>query len=149
MSIIDHALKKTQASLEKKDQRDPDEVKQRLEQADAILTEYQNRRRLRLHWGLLMLMAVLLLLLVLQFLHPKWSQHRHYTVPPVAKHAVLPPLSSLHLTGVMSDSNHRIALINQKPVAVGDRIAGYRVVSIEDNAVEVSDGSKQYRVVMS
>jgi hypothetical protein len=52
-------------------------------------------------------------------------------------------LDSIRIQGILYRQANPVAIINNKSVAVGDTIAGVRVVSISPSAVTLSFGDQQ------
>ena len=64
-----------------------------------------------------------------------------------ANHALNAP-PNFNLTFVLSSHNRKMAIINEKPVFVGDTINGYTVIHIKDDYVTFKKNNKTWTVDM-
>lgn len=55
-------------------------------------------------------------------------------------------VSGLNLDGIVWDEKSPYAIINDKIVEVGDRIAGKKVIEIKVDSVILSDGTREYEL---
>lgn len=56
------------------------------------------------------------------------------------------PETPLSLTSILMAHQRRVAIVNGRVITEGDRINGYRVVSITDRQVELEKGTKHHRL---
>lgn len=57
-------------------------------------------------------------------------------------------LQQHNLTAVMIGGEIGVALINNKPVRIGQMIAGYRLISVDDRSAELRAGGQSVRLVL-
>lgn len=64
--------------------------------------------------------------------------------------AASPPtsVSDMSLTGILWDDRAPLAVINDNPVAVGDKIGMYTVAEIDKDKVILTDGTKNYELTL-
>ena len=65
---------------------------------------------------------------------------------PFTKGAAPGGVGGLTLSGILWDPSRALAIINGQTVAAGEEFEGYRVVSIAQDHVDVSDGSQTFRL---
>lgn len=63
-------------------------------------------------------------------------------IAPVASGSVEP--KSWQLGSILIAPQRRVAVINGRPMSVGDRVSGAKVVAIESNQVRLRRGSKEF-----
>lgn len=66
-----------------------------------------------------------------------WGALRDPTRPEFVENAFNIPIQNLKLTGVIVSSNRTLAIINNNFIRLGDTLSGYKVVSIQLNAVQL------------
>ncbi len=54
--------------------------------------------------------------------------------------------SELHLSGILWDPHQPLAIINGTTVSRGDNVAGCRVVEIQQDQVDLTDGTQTYHL---
>lgn len=55
-------------------------------------------------------------------------------------------ISDMRLTGILWDDVAPLAMINDNPIGVGDKIGGYTVADIQKDTVILTDGTKNYEL---
>lgn len=72
-----------------------------------------------------------------------WGQDPFSSGPAVSSPSTI---SDMILTGILWDDTAPLAMINDNPIGVGDKIGGYTVVEIHKDRVILTDGTKTYEL---
>lgn len=71
------------------------------------------------------------------------------TVIPAVVKSQAAQVSSITLSGILWEENNPLAIINNKIVKVGDRVAGCNVVEIRQNSVSLNNGTKDFELKLN
>lgn len=74
-----------------------------------------------------------------------WGRDPFFSGPAVSSPTTI---SDMRLTGILWDDAAPLAMINDNPIGVGDKIGGYTVVEIHKDRVILADGTKNYELTL-
>ncbi len=75
-----------------------------------------------------------------------WGRDPFSSVPGAS---VTTAISEMSLTGILWDDEAALAMINDIPAGIGDKIGAYTIIAIQKDRVILSDGTNNFELLLS